>query len=274
MLKSFGKWFVANWERVLFVIIGLTLIGASLTMVHQEKITEAAAVFGLGFLSFIYANVARFKRFKGLGFEAELWEDKQKEAADLIERLREVVSIYTREVVLGKVKAGRWGGKADWGEHWKLYDDLVTQHNVLGQKIDFSTVKKVMDDYFLFDMTMPEIDKLRAVANNGKASARQKIADEFGNPVRDNEGHNRRWAQFREMPDDIKDPFYVSTTEDLASRVLKVWQETKERLKRDFDVDANVDPKVIQRLEKISKLYQSRPVQVTNELITWANRED
>ena len=76
------------------------------------------------------------------------------------------------------------------------------------------------------------------------------------------------------MPDDIKDPFYVSTTEELASRVLKVWQETKERLKRDFDVDANVDPKVIQRLEKISKLYQSRPVQVTNELITWANRED
>lgn len=63
--------------------------------------------------------------------EAELWEDKQKEAADLIERLREVVSIYTREVIVGKVKAGRWGGKADWGEHWKLYDDLVTQHNVL-----------------------------------------------------------------------------------------------------------------------------------------------
>ena len=71
-------------------------------------------VFGLGFLSFIYANVARFKRFKGLGFEAELWEDKQKEAADLIERLREVVSIYSREVILGKVRAGRFANGPDW----------------------------------------------------------------------------------------------------------------------------------------------------------------
>jgi hypothetical protein len=113
LLKTFAKWFIANWERVLFVIVGLALLGGSLKLIYIEKVTEAAVVFGLGFLSFIYANVARFKRFKGLGFEAELWEDKQKEAADLIERLREVVSIYTREVVLGKIKAGRLSAKTD-----------------------------------------------------------------------------------------------------------------------------------------------------------------
>ncbi|MEQ1938051.1 hypothetical protein ABMA46_07345 [Mesorhizobium sp. CN5-321] len=274
VLKTFGKWFVANWERVLFVIVGLALLGGSLTMIYQQKVTEAAAVFGLGFLSFIYANVSRFKRFKGLGFEAELWEDKQKEAADLIERLRDIVSIYTREVILGKVKAGRIGVAGKWNDHWKLYDDLVTQHNSLGQKIDFSDVKKEMDDTFLFDMTLPEIGKLREAANKGKTSARQKIADEFGSPVHDNEGHNRRWAQFREIPEEIKDPFKISTKDDLAGYALKVWHETKQRLKRDFGVDADVDPKVIERLEKISKLYQSRPVHVTDELIAWANRED
>jgi hypothetical protein len=74
------------------------LVGYSLDLIYIEQMTNAGIVFGLGFLSFIYANVARFKRFKGLGFEAELWEDKQKEAADLIDRLKNVVSIYTREV--------------------------------------------------------------------------------------------------------------------------------------------------------------------------------
>lgn len=274
MLKSSGKWFVTNWERVLFVIVGLVLLGASLTLIYQEKVTEAAAVFGLGFLSFLYANVSRFKRFKGLGFEAELWEDKQKEAADLIERLRDIVSIYTREVILGKVKAGRIGIAGKWNDHWKLYDDLVTQHNTLGQKVDFSDIKKEMDDTFLFDMTMPEISKLRAAMNKGKEAARQKIGQEFGSPVRDNEGHNRRWAQFHEMPEDIKDAFKISIKEDLARYALKVWQETKERLKRDFNVDTDVDQKVIDRLVTISKLYQSRPVQVTDEMIAWANRED
>ena len=80
-------------------------------MIYIEQMTNAGIVFGLGFLSFIYANVARYKRFKGLGFEAELWEDKQKEAADLIDRLKNVVSIYTREVILGKVEGwtvGEW----------------------------------------------------------------------------------------------------------------------------------------------------------------------
>jgi hypothetical protein len=55
------------------------------------------------FLQFFYSNLARFKRFKGLGFEAELWEDKQKEAADLIDRLKNVVAIYSREVVMAQV---------------------------------------------------------------------------------------------------------------------------------------------------------------------------
>jgi hypothetical protein len=139
---GFGKWLSANWERMLFVVVGLIFFGQCFYLVYGGKITEAAVIFGLGFLSFIYANIARFKRFKGLGFEAELWEDKKKEAADLIERLRDVVSIYTREVILGRITSGRFAGKADWKSHWKLYDDLVTQHNVLGQKIDFSNVKK------------------------------------------------------------------------------------------------------------------------------------
>jgi hypothetical protein len=273
MLKTFGKWFVTNWERILFVIVGLALLGTSLTLIYQEKVTEAAAVFGLGFLSFIYANVARFKRFKGLGFEAELWEDKQKEAADLIERLREVVSIYTREVILGKVTAGRWGTKTDWENHWKLYDDLVTQHSALGQKIDFSPVKKVMDDYFLFDMTVPEITKLREAIRNGKAKAKQKIDEEFGSPIRDADGYGKRLAEFRKVPDPAGDPFQFSTQNDLAGHTLQVWAEAKERLKRDFDVDAEVDPKVIERLKEISKLYLSRPVQITDKLIGWANRE-
>lgn len=173
-------------------------------MLYAEKVAEAAVVFGLGFLSFIYANVARFKRFKGLGFEAELWEDKKKEAAGLIERLREVVSIYTREVILQKVRSGRWSGKLDWEGHWKLYDDLVTQHDALGQKIDFSGLKKAMDDYFLFDMTMPEISKIQEAATKGRTAAMQKIIEEFGSPIRDAEGYAKRLEQYRAIDESIQ----------------------------------------------------------------------
>lgn len=264
-------WFVRNWERALFALAGLVLLGDSLRLVYFEKITEAAAVFGIGFLCFIYANVARFKRFKGLGFEAELWEDKQREAADLIERLREVVSIYTREVVIGNVRAGRWGGGPGWADHWKLYDDLVTQHNVLGQKIDFSGIKKVMDDYFLFDMSLRYVEKVNAAINDGQRLAHAKIGSEFGSPVRDLEGFNKRTEEHRKIPEPINDPFQISTQADLAGHALKRWDEARTYLKQHFDVDPDLNTDVLERLARVSKLYQSRPVLVTKELVGWAS---
>ncbi|KKB10415.1 hypothetical protein VE26_09895 [Devosia chinhatensis] len=266
-------WLLDNWERVLFAAVGLAFLTISFYLILRARIPEGSAVFGLAFLSFIYANVARFKRFKGLGFEAELWEDKQREAAGLIERLRDVVSIYTREVVLGKVQAGRFARGVDWASNWKLFDDLVSKHNELGQKVDLTDVKKVMDDYFLFDMAMPEINNLRLAAEKGKTAARAKIDAEFGSPIRDNEGYSARFAQFRQIPPNIEDPFLISTREDLAAYALKQWKQTKLHLKTDFDVEAEVDVGTINRLRAISELYQSRPVKVTEELISWANRE-
>jgi hypothetical protein len=267
------KWASANWERVLFIVVGLTFIGASFRLIYVEKITEAVGVFGLGFLSFIYANVARFKRFKGLGFEAELWEDKQKEAADLIERLRDVVTIYTREVTLGKVMFGRLPDRIDWEGTWKLYNDLISQHTALGQKIDFSDIKKVMDDYFLFDMSMPELSRMNQATIKAKSTALELISREFGSPIRDSEGYAKRLDQWRAIPQGIEDPFDVSTKSDLAGRALSEWDDAKERLKRDFNVEVEIDLQAIERLRRISKLYQRRPVNVTQELIAWANRD-
>lgn len=65
----------------------------------------------MAFFSFFYS---RLSQFKGFGFEAELWEDKTKEAEGLIERLKSVVEISTREIVLTKVMQGRWSDGADW----------------------------------------------------------------------------------------------------------------------------------------------------------------
>jgi hypothetical protein len=132
-------------------------------------------------------------------------------------------------------------------------------------------MKKEMDDYFLFDMTMPEVAKIRETTIRGKSAAQQKMEQEFSSPILDNNGFNKRWEQHRAIQLDIEDSFEISTKSDWAGHALNVWHDTKERLKRDFDVDLDVDPNVHERLKNISKLYQSRPVQVTSELIGWAN---
>lgn len=94
-------------QQIFFGAVGLIFLSFSFYSLYGQDVAGASATFAMAFLCFIYSNVSRFKRFKGLGFEAELWEDKQKEAEHLIDRLKAVVSVYTREVVVQKVMQGR-----------------------------------------------------------------------------------------------------------------------------------------------------------------------
>jgi hypothetical protein len=268
------NWISINWERGLFAVFGFGFFFKCFQLIYANKITEGAVVFGLGFLCFIFANVARFKKFKGLGFEAELWADKQKEAADLIERLRDVVSIYTREVILGKVNAGRWGRNTKWHNHWKLYDDLVRQHKELGQAIDFSGLKKEIDDYFLFDMTMPAIAIIQQSVYQGRSLATEAINKEFGNPIRDVKGYNQKLEKLRDIQFEYRDGFTISSNEDLAKHALNAWGEANRLLKQNFNIDIDINPEARSRLELISKIYQHRPVKITDELIKWADKDE
>lgn len=268
------KFLKENWERILFSIFGLSLIGFAFHRIVQDKIAESGMLFGLGFFSFIYANVSRFKRFKGFGFEAELWEDKQKEASELIERLREVVAIYTREIILAKVTSGRWGSGVSWEDRWKLYDDLISQHKTLGHKIDFSDVKKISDEYFLFDMTWPEYDKIRRAILEGKRKANEVIEHEFGSPISDVAGHKLRMDQYRLISEEVDNPLETNTEFNFANACLSAWEDAKSRLKKDFNVEVadKIDPQTIKKLLVISRAYDERPVAVTPELIEWADQ--
>jgi hypothetical protein len=136
-----------GWERILFGLVGFACLILCFRALWSGQITAGVALFGMAFFSFFYSNLARFKRFKGLGFEAELWEDKQKEAADLIDRLKGIVSTYTREIVMGNVMRGRRGGGEDWEKRWALFDELTGKHTELGQDIDFSPLKREMDGF-------------------------------------------------------------------------------------------------------------------------------
>lgn len=261
-----------NWQRFLFAIVGLLFLYYSIEFLRAAKVPEASGVFAIAFLCFLYSNLSRFKKFKGLGFEAELWEDKQKEAADLIDRLKNVVAIYTSEIVMSSVKRGRWGDGVQWKANWKLYDELVNQHDVLGQKIDFSDLKKQMDDYFLFDMCHHIGGPQQAIVN-GERHARDVISKEFGSPVRDMAGYSRRIEQINEIENHIQDALKASESGNLAELMLQQAQKSKTKLKTYFDIDVTFDEEDIERLSKISELYKNRPVKITDELISWADSQ-
>lgn len=266
LFKLFGE----NWQRFLFAAVGLTTLFYSFRYLQNGNVTESSAVFAISFLSFLYSNLSRFKRFKGLGFEAELWEDKQREAADLIEKLKKVVSIYTIEVVMNNVKRDRWSDSDGWKGNWELFDTLVEQHNILGQKIDFSGLKRQMDDYFVFDMCMLGDEQMHRTIVKAQQRAKEIIDKEFGNQVTDSEGYSQRRAQLAEIKDRVADPFKVAQTKNLASEILSLCDNAKDKMKRYFDIEIQFAETDITRMKAISALHENRPIKVSDEIIAWA----
>ncbi|MEP2027385.1 MAG: hypothetical protein ABJI96_01605 [Paracoccaceae bacterium] len=257
-----------HWEQAFFRFVGLVFLGFSLSQLWAGEIAGTSATFAMAFFCFFYANISRFKRFKGLGFEAELWEDKKKEAEHLIERLKGVVSVYTREIVMMSVKRGRWGDGGNWRERWKVYDELVGFHSELGQEIDFSDLKKDVDAYFIFDMVLPLYEKIGKTLMDGRAKARALIKKEFGSPIKDVDGYRLRHKQLSAVPEKMDGLINIAKTDDSAAAVLEWSKSYKKMLAEDFDVTVEFDQEMIKSLEEISRLYQAGPIDVTEELLS------
>jgi len=262
-----------DWERLFFAALGVTLITYAAILMIMDDVGRASAIFGIGFLSVIYSNLSRFKKFKGLGFEAELWEDKQKEAAQLIDRLKNVVSIYTREIIINKVMQGRMGGGADWKAHWKLFDELVNQHDSLGQKIDFEPLRRRLESIFIFDVCCRIGGPLGGAFQQAKAKARRKIDAKFGQPVSDPSGFDKEIALLNNINLDDQDQFIRSENENIAKRLYDSAISGSQMLKTVFDVDVEFPGKSLDKLKHVSELYENRPIVFTDELLSWSKEK-
>jgi hypothetical protein len=267
-----AKYLSGYWERVLFALVGFACLGFGFHFLIEDEITSASAVFAIGFFSFLYSNLARFKRFKGLGFEAELWEDKQKEAANLIDRLKNVVAVYSREIVMAQVMRGRLASGADWRKNWALFDELVGQHDAIGQKIDFAPLKKQIDEVFLFDMSLRLAEELGKSIESARSQASALIDSEFGSPISDIEGYNARLAAFREIVFETKD-MYLRRGGNLAQDLLDQTETAKQAFQRQFGIDVQFDGEALRKLALVSQWYAAQPLAITDEMIIMAERK-
>nr|WP_321524661.1 hypothetical protein [uncultured Cohaesibacter sp.] len=267
-------WTKSNWERCFLFLIALIFLAFSILSFLKAEVTGATAAFVMFFLCLIYGNVSRFKRFKGLGFEAELWEDKQKEAADLIERLKSIVQVYTREIVMMKVMAGRWGGGSQWSDRWALYEELVDQHNTLGQHIDFLPLKEKVYRVMVFDAVDHLYTKIKPSLSKALSKAQSAISEEFGSPIKDAEGHRKRHQELGTLQFEIKNLFEISETGNVARFVLNKVEQTTLGLQEKFGIEAEIPADEMTKLQKIDALFQVGDFRTDPNLMQWADGKD
>jgi hypothetical protein len=258
------NWIANNWEKYTFRVVGLVVFAFATQRLLQDDITGFATLFGVAFFCFFYANISRFKKFKGLGFEAELWEDKQREAEQLIERLRSIVN---------KALTGRFASGKRWRELWQLHDEIAKQHAALGAKIDFSDTKRQLWQLFIFDLLMPNYQKLHRIRMKMDGDVSKKINSEYPAPISDSDGYGRRLAQRGEVSWTLDPPFALAKEGKLAAEMLRWFETTKQKAMDTFGVALQDDAELLSEIKRLAGAESDSDMRVTEELIALSERD-
>jgi hypothetical protein len=99
---------VENFIRFVIIIFAVGLFTVSAFLYLQRELWPATSAMGFVFLLVVVLTISNYKHIKGFGFEAEMWSDKQKEAASLIDRLELLSKATSGQLALIASKLGLW----------------------------------------------------------------------------------------------------------------------------------------------------------------------
>lgn len=271
-MKAFGSWLAANWEKWLFRAIAIALFSASIWLLYLQRVTEFATLFAVAFFCWFYANIARFKRFKGFGFEAEMWEDKQREAERLIDRLKVLVGLYSREMLIRKVMEGRFGdGKNRWPEMAELYAEVVKQHASLSEDISLAETKAQLDAFFVFDAVVPlyselvrQVDRSKREAQN--ALTRGLLSNDGAGVPPDHEANRYAVAKIPSRLD--VEPITLAMNRTLSATVLAWFDGAKATLLETAGVELTMPADIHAVLVRTREIEEAGTLEFTPENIS------
>lgn len=205
-----------GFMRIGLFICACVLFAAGIVLGFMSGAGPATATFATGVFCLIFAFLSRFKRFKGLGIEAELWEQKQEEAARLVETLRSLSVVASEQLVNLSARMGRLGTPVTRKELFDLVDRL---EKVLSEvNVPADQREKMKADFYRFtaiDMAIPITKKIDDAIKR-KTAEQMKVVESFGPEIKDLNGHAQAaerlkninsqevdWDRLRLLPPDV-----------------------------------------------------------------------
>ena len=169
-------------KKIIFVVaMILLLFGVCLSF--QEKTGGAFVTYGAAIFCFIFAFLQEFKRFKGLGVEAEVLERKIEEADVILGHLRSL-SVPLAELLFTMVaRLGRWDSAVPRQDTYRImkgFEEALRGLKVPEDKL--SRAKAEWHRYNLMDQARPIVRKLRNLLQE-KAKELKKAIAAFPSPI-------------------------------------------------------------------------------------------
>jgi hypothetical protein len=105
-LEIAGRIFAAVVIFVSMIAGAVGLFYAGYKKILADQQASATVALSFGFLLVVILTISQFKHVKGFGFEAETWDQKQVEAARLVDRLKILTEATAQELALIAARIG------------------------------------------------------------------------------------------------------------------------------------------------------------------------
>ncbi|MEX0809744.1 MAG: hypothetical protein WD044_13545 [Dongiaceae bacterium] len=171
--------------QVILLTTSIAAIAVAAALAYFGNNTGASIVAAASGLFLIFTFLSRFKRFKGFGVEAELWEEKMEEADRLIEQMKKLSVTLSKPVVTYVAYAGLLVDNISPEQRHQWVSDIVKLLKANG--VSDAEIEGVLVSYHkrnVIEITRPIVQfinkKLNTIARDidSKMQALGRITDE------------------------------------------------------------------------------------------------
>lgn len=149
--------------QITILVTALLLFVSGVGLGFMDKTGAATATYTAAVLSLIFAFLPEFKKFKGLGIEAELLDKKIEETDRLLNQLRDITAPIAEMLLSSTARIGRWGSAMPRHQQYELVQKIENELKKCGV-IDEQLEQAKSDWHFYntFDLSVPVFKKIEA----------------------------------------------------------------------------------------------------------------
>lgn len=172
---------------LLLAVLAMSALVSAVVLAFQTKVAEGALCAAMGLLLLAFVQLSRFKRFRGLGFEAELWETKQEEAALLVDQTRQLLGVLAKTTLIAAPRMNRYMMGFTRRELLDLSDQV--ERLLIAAKAPTADLKSEIDRLISVDMVMPITSLISNRVQTRARECERVVTERFGSPITDAEGY-------------------------------------------------------------------------------------
>jgi hypothetical protein len=220
---------------IIIAVAACALIVLGIYLALADRAASAATAWGFGFLLVILLLLTKFKRFKGFGFEAELWEQKQVEAANLIDQLKSLAKLMSKQMAMVAARIGLWDSALSMAELADLVDDLKQQLDAIdvppheSEEILRTLYQRIESAYCAEAWTIM-MTALKAASNAVHSDLSSPIAEDYRRAVSLRPALNKELAAAGTLQSEpiaalvrlVQDSTIITGNADVAQRLMEI----------------------------------------------------